>query len=179
MAKVHEYLAQEKSHPVIRELCEMLAMRIAPKQIKIAPVEPTLLQSTEHKAQVIKEIQRASEWLSAELMKLDPNAWMIFDIPNRDVQFTKDHTSVTKEAKESKNMHPLLLRDPVKILTRHGEPKLLVEVSNSVVRILSQYRNFVPRIYVGHKSMELLEKNGVLERMQKMAFKEDIPLKIS
>lgn len=166
LAKLHEYLAGRITHPVIRELSEMLAYRQTPKQVKIHPVEPTLVQSEEHRQQLIADVTIASEWLKEELRQLDPKAWMIFDIPNRDVMFTKNLETIRKETKTT-----LLSRDPVKILTRHGEPKLLIDVSNSLMKILSDYRNFIPRIYVSSKTYELLEKKKILEAMQKGVFR--------
>lgn len=168
MAKLHEYLAGRITHPVIRELSEMLAYREAPKQIKIHPVQPTLIESEEHRNNLIQEVTQAAQWLKEELHSIDPKAWMIFDIPKRDVMFTKNHDSIKKEAKKDSI---LTTRDPIKILGRHGEPKLLIEVSNSLMKILADYRNFMPRIYVSNKTYELLEKKKVIEKMKAGAFK--------
>lgn len=163
MAKLNEYLAGRITHPVIRELAEMMAYRITPKQIKIEPVQPTLVQSEEHRNQLIKEVTEIAQWLEQEIRRLDPKAWMVFDIPARDVIFTKNHDMIKRDHKKG---GALASRDPVKILTRHGETKLLIDVSNSLMKILSQYRNFIPRIYVSDKTYELLEKNKVLEALR-------------
>lgn len=169
LAKLHEFLAGRSAHPVIRELSEMLAYRVAPKQIKIAPVEPTLVESLEHRQQLIQDVTAASEWLKEQLRELAPKAWIIFDIPSRDVMFTKNFDTIKKELKKGDS--PLQTRDPVKVLGRHGEPKLLIDVSHSLMKILSDYRNFIPRIYVSGTTYDLLEKHGVLDAMKKGAFR--------
>ncbi|MCB0342549.1 MAG: HD domain-containing protein, partial [Bdellovibrionales bacterium] len=79
MALLHEYLAGRIMHPMIRELSEMLARRIPPAQIKIDPVKPTLVQSVEHRNELVQKTTKAAHWLEAELKSLDPNAWIIFD----------------------------------------------------------------------------------------------------
>lgn len=163
MARLNEYLAGRITHPVIRELSEMVAYRVTPKQIKLGPVQPTLVESEEHRSQLIKQCTQLAGWLEDELKRLDPKAWMVFDIPNRDVAFTQNHESLKKHGGK---ISPLLTRDPVKILTRHGEPKLLIDVPNSLMKILSQYRNFIPRIYVSNSAFELLEKNRVLAALR-------------
>lgn len=167
MSKLNQFLAGSKSHPVIRELAQMLAYRQTPRHIKIDPVQPTLIQSEEHRAQVARDASDVAQWLEGEIQRLDPKGWMVFDIPNRDVIFTKNWDLLKKE----KSKNPLLSRDPVKILTRHGEVKLLIDIPNSLMRILSQYRNFIPRIYVAPRTYELLEKHGVLEKMKSKNFK--------
>lgn len=167
MAKLHEYLAGRITHPMIRELSEMLARRIPPAQVKIAPLSPTLVQSEDHRKELVQRTTNAVEWLEQEIRRLDPEAWMIFDIPMKDVMFTKNMELVKKENKGSK---PVYVRDSVKVLTRHDELKLLVEVSSSLMTILSQYRNFIPRVYLAPKTYELLEKNKVLEKLRDLKY---------
>ncbi len=167
MAKLHEYLAGRMTHPMIRELSEMLMGRHAPKQIKISPVEPTLVQSEDHRQELIREVTKVANWIKDELRRLDPSAWMIFDIPSNDVMFTKNWETIRK----SNSADPRLNRDAVKILDRHGEIKLLIEVSNSLMKILSQYRNFIPRIYVSTPTYELLERNGILKAIREKRYK--------
>lgn len=168
MAKLHEYLAGRIMHPMIRELSEMLARRIPPAQIKIAPVVPTLVQSDDHRRELVKQTQAAMDWLKNEVQSLAPEAWIICDIPNRDVMFTQNMDSLRKKFKSNKES--LYSRDAAKILTRHDEARLLVDVPNSLMSILSQYRNFIPRIYVSPDTYELLKKKKVLEKMRQQIF---------
>lgn len=164
LAKLHEYLAGRIMHPMIRELSEMLARRKPPSQIKIAPVKPTLVENEAHRQQLIAEVTAAAEWLKNEIAEISPEAWMIYDIPKRDVMFTKNHNMLKDEA------NSLVNRDSVKILTHHNELKLLIDVSNSLTSILSQYRNFIPRIYVSPDTYKKLEKKKVLQKMREMNF---------
>ncbi|MCB0356862.1 MAG: hypothetical protein KDD40_07635, partial [Bdellovibrionales bacterium] len=166
LAKLHEYLAGRIMHPMIRELSEMLAQRKPPAQIKIHPVQPTLVENENHRQQLIKEVTLAADWLKEEIRQIDPEAWMIFDIPKRDVMFTKNKEMLSDIKKPEINA-----RDSVRILTRHNELKLLIDVSNSLTSILSQYRNFIPRIYVSPQLYEKLEKKKVLDHMRSKTFK--------
>lgn len=167
LAKLHEYLSGRITHPMIRELSELLANRIAPSQIKAGPVKPTLVQSEEHRKDLIQQSTKAAEWLKNEIREVDPDAWMIFDIPSKDVMFTKNLERCQREAKGAELY---TLRDPAKILTRTGDLKLLVEIPNSLMSILSQYRNFLPRIYVSPSTHEKLEKKKILDKMNSMSF---------
>lgn len=168
MAKLHEYLAGRITHPMIRELSEMLARRIPPAQVKISPVVPTLIESEDHRKEVVERVSRAVDWLKEEIEKLSPGAWLIADIPGKDVVFTRNHEALKREVKDIRR--PLMARDSVKILTRHNELKLLIDISNSLMTILAGYRNFIPRIYISPKTYELLEKKKVLENMRKQKF---------
>jgi HD superfamily phosphohydrolase len=167
MAKLHEYLAGRAKHPMIGELSEMLARRIPPAQVRVAPIKPTVVQNEEHRKQIVSQCQRAVAWLKEELRAIDPHAWMIDDIPHKDVMFTKNLDSLKKD-KDKKS--PVRSRDSVKVLTRHGELRLLVDVSQSLMKVLSQYRNFIPRVYLSPEAFSKLEKKGVLDKMRGMSW---------
>lgn len=169
MAKLHEYLAGRITHPLIRELSEMLARRIPPAQIKVDPISPTLVESEDHRAFLVEKVKKAQDWLTYEIEQIDPGAWVITDIPNKDVIFTKSLDAIRKSnAGEKLN----LARDPVKVLTRHGELKMLIEMSHSLMKILSEYRNFIPRVYVSPKTYEKLQKSNVLKQLRDEFSKE-------
>ena len=68
--------------------------------------------------------------------------------------------------RDLKGSDPLLARDAVKILTRDGELKLLINMENSLLFHLAEFRNFIPRIYLSTADYELLEKHNVLEAMR-------------
>lgn len=163
MAKLHDYLAGRARHPMIGELSEMLARRIPPAQIRVAPLKPTVIQNEEHRKELVAQCLKAADWLKEELKSIAPDAWMIEDIPQRDVMFTRNIEQI-KKAKGD----PVKSRDTVKVLTRHNELKLLTDVSQSLMKILSQYRNFIPRVYVSPATYHILEKKGVLEKMRTM-----------
>lgn len=161
MGMLNDYLAQKTKHPVITELCEMLAYRKAPKHITCAPIVPTLIESPEHKQEVVEVTKKAAQWLEAEAKKLDPNSWMIIDIPKKDVTFMSNPAYNGK-----KELDPMLDRDPVKVITRDGDLKQLVDVPNSVMKVLRGYRNFFPHVYTSPKTYEMLEKKGILKALQ-------------
>lgn len=166
MAKLHEYLAGRITHPVIRELSEMLAQRIPPSQIKIAPAVPTLIESEDHRKELIEKMITTVDWLKNELHEISPDTWIIHDIPKKDVMFTQNLEAIKSE---SKGKSIIKTRDPVKVLSRNGEVKLLLEISNSLLKILSEYRNFIPRIYVSPNTYQLLKKNKVLDKLREMS----------
>lgn len=163
MAKLHEHLAGPIKHPMIHELSEMLARRVPPAQIKISPLKPTLVRSDSHRKELVEETTSTVQWLTSELKALDPNAWLIFDIPTKDVMFTKSFDAVRKDAKSGRTMH---VRDSVKVRNRHGELKLLVDMTSSLMPILSHYRNFIPRVYVSPRTFELLEAKGIIDALR-------------
>lgn len=167
LAKLNEYLSGRITHPMIRELSEMLANRIAPAQIKIGPLNQSIVTDAEHRQKLIKKATEAADWLADKVKEVDPDAWVILDIPKKDVLFTKSSENLSQEMKGS---HILSNRDSAKILTRAGDPKLLVDVSNSIMSKISQYRNFIPRFYVSPKTYSLLEKKGVLKEMEQVHF---------
>lgn len=162
LAKLHEYLAGRITHPMIRELSEMLAGRQAPAQVKAGPVRPTLIQSEDHRKEVVSKVIKAYDFLKAEVKEIDKNAWMVFEVPNRDVMFTKNMDMLKAEAK---NSDLRLQRDPAKIIDKNGDVKLLIEKPNSVISVMSQYRNFLPRILLNPKLYAALEKKKVLEKL--------------
>ncbi len=163
MAKLHDYLAGRARHPMIGELSEMLARRTPPAQIRIAPLKPTVIENEEHRKSLVRQCQQATAWLKEELKSVAPDAWMIDDIPQRDVMFTRNPDDLKKSKGD-----PIKSRDTVKVLTRHNELKLLTDVSQSLMKVLSHYRNFIPRIYVSPATYHVLEKKGVLEKMRQM-----------
>lgn len=167
MAKLHEYLAGRIRHPMIWELSDMLARRIPPAQIRIGPFKATVIENDEHREEIVKKCEIAKQWLENELKAIDPNAWMIVDIPHKDVVFTKN---IDMLKKDKKGVPALKSRDSVKFVSRHGELRMLVESSGSLMKILSHYRNFIPRLYVSPKTYELLEEKGILEKFREQGF---------
>ena len=161
MAKVHEFLAGRIQHPMIKELSEMLAMRIPPAQVSMYPLLPTLIENEEHRNQLVDKATKTVEWLTEEIKAIDPNAWIIFDIPKKDIMFTKSMELLNKDKKSK----PLWNRDSIKVLTRRGTPELLIERSNSLMSILSQFRNFIPRLYLSPSIYAKLEQKKIFEKM--------------
>ena len=113
----------------------------------------------------------AADWLVNEIKEAAPDAWVIVDIPSRDMMFTKNREMHMKGGGKS---DILTSRDPAKILNRHDELKPLIDMPNSLMSILSSYRNFFPRIYVSPDTRELLEKKKILSKMSEMKFTQAI-----
>jgi HD superfamily phosphohydrolase len=162
LAKLHEYLAGRITHPMIRELSEMLMGRVAPAQIKAGPIKPTLIQSEDHRKEVLAKVHTAYDWLKNEINEIEPDAWTIFDIPQKDVMFTKNMEMLKKG---HKNVDLRTLRDPAKILSRDGEVKLLIETPNSLISVMNQYRNFLPRVLISPKLYEKLKAKKILDKL--------------
>jgi hypothetical protein len=58
---------------------------------------------------------------------------------------------------------PLYLElEPVKIVTKRGGPKLLIEVDNSIVKRLAGYINFVPNVYANEAAIKLFKAKKLL-----------------
>ncbi len=155
MSKVHAFLDDEKKeHPMISELCQYLAFRKVPRQLKLDPLIPTLIESEKHRKQQVQKVMEYAKKVETKLLELDPNAWMILDIPKKDVMFTLSLQNIKEKFPKT---DPLLVLPSIKIVNSKGEIKLLADYSNSIVKILSAYRNFIPRIYMNDQSYQLLE----------------------
>ena len=109
----------------------MLARRTPPAQIRVAPLKPTVIENEEHRRRLVEQCTRAADWLKARAVCHRPNAWVIDDIPKRDVIFTKSLELLKKDKGQ-----PVMSRDSVKVLTHHGELRLLIDVSQSLMKVL-------------------------------------------
>jgi hypothetical protein len=82
------------------------------------------------------------------------------DIPEKDVVFTRGMQHIVRK-RTGENLYQE--RDPVKIVSKRGEPSLLVERENSLIKILSDRVNFVPSVYANAEAFELLRGRGAFE----------------
>lgn len=161
MAKIHEYLSGRIKHPMIGELSLMLTQRIPPAQIRIAPVVPTLIRGAEERNKLLENVNQAFQWLEEVMAQEFPNDWVITDLPNKDVSFTKSKKELSQKYKD-----PLFGSEGVKILTRSGDLELLVDRENALTSFLAEVKNFIPRIYVSPATYEKLEKKGILDKFR-------------
>lgn len=159
MAKINEYLAGRIRHPMIGELSTMLTQRIPPAQIRIAPVVPTLIRGVEQRTQLLENVNQAFDWLENVMKEEFPEDWLITDIPSKDVSFMK-----SKKELEARSKEPLYGSEGVKVLTRSGNLELLVDRESALSSLLSEVKNFIPRIYVSPATYEKLEEKGILEK---------------
>ena len=90
--------------------------------------------------------------------------WILHDIPDSDITFAK-HVEDLVRGRGSDNL--LLERDPVKIVDAAGNGSLLAQKDHSIIRILSNVRNFVPSFYMNESAYKLLKHQGVLETMKR------------
>lgn len=88
------------------------------------------------------------------------NEWLLADIPEKDVVFTKGMGQIVKK-RSSDNLYRE--RDPVKVVSKQGKPSLLVEGDNTLMKYLSPVINFVPSVYGNDSAIALLRSRGLIE----------------
>ena len=146
--------------PMIGEGAEMLMFRQPPRQIRLSPFSPSLVTNEHSRQKLVENIHSAVTWLRAKLSHI-PQAWVIEDIPTKDVIFTQSAAKLRKSKTSGSQ------RDTVYIVNRQKELRLLVEDPNSIVGILSTYQNFIPRVYVSRNTYKYLMDKGLLAEMEK------------
>lgn len=150
--------------PAVNEQVEMLLYRKPPKTIRHALFEHRMIadatDSKEREARVLKIEKKVEEFQRILKKHGTGKEWLLADIPERDVVFTRPLSHIVKRRK-SENLY--LERDPVKVVSKHGKPSLLVERENTLMRLLSGYVNFVPSVYANEPAYQLLKARGLLD----------------
>jgi HD superfamily phosphohydrolase len=148
--------------PRISELTEMLLYRKPPKTLKHPLFKHRILKDgAEEKDKLIVKIRKLVTEFERVLDKHGTGKeWMLVDIPEKDVVFTRGLEHIVKK-RSSDNLYRE--RDPVKIVDKNGKPQLLVELENSLMKHLSGFINFVPSVYANDAAMDLLKGRGLLE----------------
>ena len=114
------------------------------------------------KQKLIKQIKKKIEEFEKVIEKHGTGReWVLADIPEKDVVFTRGLKHIIK-GQSSNNIYRE--RDPVKIVLKNGNPSLLVERENSLMKHLSGFINFVPSVYANDSAIELLKSRGLLEK---------------
>lgn len=150
---------------VLNEQMRMLIYRIPPRTVRIPEFKHQILEidpsgKVIHKEALLKKIQQKLDEITHLIEKKGKGrAWIIADIPNRDVIFTKDIKSIIKK-RQSDNV--LWERDPIKVIGKDGSLSLLVEREQSLVSRLSHYVNFIPHVYANDAAFEILKAHKVL-----------------
>lgn len=155
-------LAQELKDPRIMELIEMLLFRRPPKTVHHPIFAHRILETADEseKAKILKQIHETLAEFQHVLDKHGKGkAWLLADIPEKDVVFTKGMSQVVKK-RTSDNLYQE--RDPVKIISKRGDPTLLVERNNSLMKHLSGFSNFVPSVYANDAAFNLLKSRGLI-----------------
>ena len=150
--------------PHTNELIEMLLFRKAPKTVHHPEFEHKILESTgseTERAKRIKRIKAIVSDLEGVIEKFGTGKeWILADIPSKDISFTASKEKLMKGPERKGPLH--LELEPVKIITKRGGPKLLIEMENSIVRRLSSYINFVPSVYANDSAMKLLKSKKMI-----------------
>jgi hypothetical protein len=150
--------------PKISELTEMLLYRKPPKTIRIPLFEHKILRADEHreKTKLISKIRdKVSEMESALKKYGTGREWIMADIPERDVVFTRDLPYIVKR-RTTDNLYREV--EPVKVVSKNGKPSLLVERDNTLMKHLSGFINFVPSVYGNDSAVQILKQRGLIEK---------------
>ena len=143
------------------EMIEMLMFRIAPQQLRVDPFEPSLVSTPEERQTLVSRIQDAVEYLR-EKLNGKPNAWILEDIPSKDVSFAEKKDPFKKKTVNHKSGELGL----IKILDRENQVRSIEEFSQSLMRILAEYKSFIPRVYMSVQTYDLIQKEGILSDLQ-------------
>ena len=151
--------------PRISELNEMLLYRHPPKTVHHPLFAHRILKDDIdplEKQKLIKQIKKKVEDFQKVIDKHGTGReWLLADIPEKDVVFTRGLKHIVK-GQSSNNIYRE--RDPVKIVLKNGNPSLLVERENSLMKHLSGFINFVPSVYANDSAIELLTSRGLLDK---------------
>jgi HD superfamily phosphohydrolase len=147
--------------PRINELNEMLLYRKPPKTLHHPLFAERLLNAEgNEKEKLIGQIRdKVGEFEKVLKKHGTGKEWILADIPEKDVVFTRGLQHIVRKRKADN-----LYREPepVKVVGRDGQPSLLVERDNILMKHLSHFVNFVPSVYANDAAVALLKGRGLL-----------------
>jgi hypothetical protein len=150
--------------PRVSELTEMLLYRHPPKTVHHPLFAHRILAvdgNEKEKEKLIVKIRTFVQELEAVLQKHGTGKeWLLADIPEKDVVFTRGMGHIVKK-RTSDNLYRE--RDPIKVVSKQGQPTLLVERDNTLMKHLSGFINFVPSVYANDAAMALLRERKMIE----------------
>lgn len=150
--------------PRVSELNEMLLYRRPPKTVHHPLFAHRILPSNgndQEKEKLIYKIKIFVKELEHVLQKYGSGKeWLLADIPEKDVVFTRGLKHIVKK-RTSDNLYQE--RDPIKVVSKSGVPSLLVERESTLMKHLSGFVNFIPRVYANEAAIKLLQKKGLIE----------------
>ena len=149
--------------PKVNELIEMLLYRRAPKTIDHPLFEHKIMKSTSddhERSQILRQIQNKVMEIQRVIEKNPGDAWVLADLPEKDVVFTMHLERIKRKRKNAVSLY--MERDPVMIVSKKGEPSLLVERDNSLMKHLSGFYNFVPCVYGNDAAVALLKQKKLI-----------------
>ena len=156
---------KEHLEPKASELIEMLLYRHAPKTVRHPLFEHRLIKSEGSDDERVKLTSRIQTTIAEFQKILDKHGtgreWLLADIPEKDVVFTRALSHVVKK-RASDNLYRE--RDPIKVVSKAGKVSLLVERENTLMKHLSSIINFVPSVYANDSALALLKSRGLVER---------------
>lgn len=150
--------------PRVAELTEMLLYRRPPKTVRHPLFEAQLLRSdasNSEKNKIIAKIRTLVMNFEHVLKKHGTGKeWILVDIPEKDIVFTRSIGQVLKKRSRD-NLY--LERDPIKVVSKHGTPSLLVERDHTLMRHLAPLTHFTPSVYANDAAITLLKSRGLIE----------------
>ncbi len=150
--------------PSIAELTEMLLYRHPPKTVHHPLFTHRILTSNGNETEKAKLTTKIKHFVAELQSVLETHGtgteWLLADIPEKDVVFTRGLGHIVKK-RTSDNLYRE--RDPVKVVSKKGTPSLLVELDNALMKHLSGFINFVPSVYANEAAVNLLKSRGLIE----------------
>ncbi|MBI3544494.1 MAG: HD domain-containing protein, partial [Deltaproteobacteria bacterium] len=161
------YWSKRIRDPIVHEQMRMLIYRIAPHTVRLPESSHRILVvdssgKVSKKEATIRKLEEKVEEIRHVFKKHGKGTeWIIADVPEKDVIFTKDiQTLLRKRSPDGLYSD----RDPIKVVDKHGKPSLLVERESSLVGKLANYVNFIPNVYANSAAIELLRDRKIIPR---------------
>ena len=153
---------KELSDPNTMELTEVLLYRNPAKTIKHPDLQRKIIPADEDHSERKKAFSKARALIDEmqTILENDPgNGWIIADIPKKSVIFT---SGLSKILKKRKGDNLFKDRDSIKIVSKNGDPSLLIEVEDSLMQHLSDLAHFIPNVYGNEEAFNLLKSKKII-----------------
>ncbi len=125
-----------------RDMVHRLLYRIPPRALQHPLLTHHFIRHRDKKNLLEKVIELAS--ILQDAVKQAPqDAWLLVDIPERDIMFTKPHPEPGSH-----------LRDPLKICTKQGTIVLLSNMPNTMISHMAEFIHFIPSFYASESAQD-------------------------
>ncbi len=136
--------------PRIQQLNEMLLYRKPPKTLHLPLLDHRLLKTTRNGRKERDELQtkiqrKLAEFETALKKSRKPNAWLLVDIPEHGVSFTRGRGL-----------------DAVQVVSKSGEVRALVDRPNAILHNLADIEHFAPNVYANDVAHGVLLEKGLV-----------------
>lgn len=149
--------------PRVEEWIEMLLYRRAPKTVHHPLFNHRIIASDgndQAKTKLASQVQKQVAEFEFALKKHGSgNEWILSDIPEKDVVFTRGLGHIVRK-RSTDNLYRE--RDPLKVVAKDGSPSLLVERDNTLMKHLSGFINFIPSVYANESAIKLLRARKLI-----------------